>query len=127
MNLLLVDTDILIDVGRAERKAVERLKNEESKFSLAVSSVTQMELIIGCRNKTELKLLDKFLNKFEIISISEEISSKSIELLKKYRLSHGLLIADCLIASTAIIFDISLLSKNQKDYKFIENLKLQNY
>ena len=127
MNLLLVDTDILIDVGRAERKAVERLKNEESKFSLAVSSVTQMELIIGCRNKTELKLLDKFLNKLEIISISEVISSKSIELLKKYRLSHGLLIADCLIASTAIIFDISLLSKNQKDYKFIENLKLQNY
>ena len=86
-----------------------------------------MELIIGCRNKTELKLLDKFLNKLEIISISEVISSKSIELLKKYRLSHGLLIADCLIASTAIIFDISLLSKNQKDYKFIENLKLQNY
>ena len=32
MNLLLVDTDILIDVGRAERKAVERLKNEESNF-----------------------------------------------------------------------------------------------
>jgi predicted nucleic acid-binding protein len=39
-------------------------------------------------------------------------------------LSHGLLIPDALIATTAIITETSLSSKNQKDYRFIKNLEL---
>jgi predicted nucleic acid-binding protein len=42
-------------------------------------------------------------------------------------LSHGLLIADALIAATAIISDLSLVSKNQRDYQFIEDLHLRPY
>jgi predicted nucleic acid-binding protein len=40
---------------------------------------------------------------------------------------HGLLIADSLIAATALFMDVSFLSKNQKDYRFIEGLKLLPY
>ena len=42
----------------------------------------------------------------------------------KYRLSHGLLIPDALIASTAIASDVALLSKNQRDYGFMSELRL---
>lgn len=49
-----------------------------------------MELIVGCRNKTELKYLDKFLEDFDIISLSYEITQKAIDLLREYKLSHGL-------------------------------------
>ena len=52
---------------------------------------------------------------------------KAIELLYNYRLSHGLLIADSLIASTALVLDADFLTKNQKDYRFIEGLKLKKY
>ncbi|KJR43537.1 PilT protein [Candidatus Magnetoovum chiemensis] len=45
----------------------------------------------------------------------------------KYRLSHGLLIPDALIAATAIIRDESFISKNQRDYRFINELKLLAY
>ncbi len=38
-----------------------------------------------------------------------------------------LLIADALIAATAIISDSSFVSKNQRDYRFIESLKLLPY
>jgi predicted nucleic acid-binding protein len=86
-----------------------------------------MELIVGCRNKTEMKILDKFLEGFEKISLNFDITNKAIELLKLYRLGHGLLIADSFIAATAIILDSPLLSKNQKDYKFIKELELQKY
>lgn len=51
-NLLIVDSDILIDIGRNDETAIYRLKEEEGQSILALSSVTQMELIIGCRNKT---------------------------------------------------------------------------
>ncbi len=126
-SICIVDSDILIDIGRKDNTAIERLESEEKKSILAISSISQMELIVGCRNKTELKYLEKFLDDFEIISLNYEITQKTIELLKEYRLSHGLLIPDSIIAATSLIFDASLLTKNQKDFKYIKELKLLNY
>ena len=71
--------------------------------------------------------LDKFLRRFEIITTNKTIIDKSIELLKNYRLSHGLLIADALIAATALAMNVSLLTKNKKDYQFVKDLKLIPY
>ncbi|NLF95992.1 MAG: type II toxin-antitoxin system VapC family toxin [Candidatus Riflebacteria bacterium] len=42
-------------------------------------------------------------------------------------LSHNLLIADALIAATAITLQIPLISKNQKDFRYIEELSLLPY
>jgi len=125
--MIIVDTDILIDAGRCIEDAVNCLQQIEDTSSLAISAVTQMELIIGCRNKKELKSLEHFLQRFEIISLNEQISDISADLLKTYRLSHGLLIPDALIAATAIVTNIQLISKNQKDYRFIDELDLLKY
>ena len=124
---LLVDTDILIDVSRGIPTAINRLKSEAITSTLAISSITQMELIVGCRNKTELQNLEKFLRRYLIIKVNELITDKAIELLSQYRLSHGLLIPDGLIAATAIVTNSPLMSKNQRDYRFISNLKLLPY
>lgn len=121
---LLVDTDILIDVAREDNTAISRLKAEERISRLQISSITKMELIVGCANKRELSLLNTFLERFIVINVSEEISEKAVELISIYRLSHGLLIPDSIIAATAIIMEIPFLSKNQKDYRFIEELQL---
>ncbi len=68
-----------------------------------------------------------FLLRFEFISLNKQISDTAVVLLKTYRLSHGLLIADALIAATAIVTTTQLISKNQKDYRFIEELDLLEY
>lgn len=86
-----------------------------------------MELIVGCSNKKELQQLNDFLKRFTVINISEHISVKAVDLLSKYRLSHHLLIPDAIIAATAIFLNLPFLSKNQKDYRFIEELKLLSY
>lgn len=119
---ILVDTDILIDAGRAVQSAITQLEIASESSTLAVSTITQMELIVGCHNRAELRILDRFLRRFETIRLSESISDKATDLLRDYRLSHGLLIPDALIAATAIIIDASLLSKNQRDYLFIQGL-----
>lgn len=124
---LLIDTDILIDVSRGIPIAINRLQSEVENLTLAISSITQMELIVGCRNKTELQSLEKFLQRYVIIKVDELITDKAIELLIRYRLSHGLLIPDGLIAATAIVTDTPLLSKNQRDYRFISELNLLSY
>jgi predicted nucleic acid-binding protein len=123
----LVDTDILIDAGRGIPEAIDCLKNIKANSTWTISIVTQMELMVGCRNKSELQKLDKFLKQFQIVKLTEAISDKSVELLRIYRLSHGLLIADSLIAATALTLNVAFISKNQRDYKFISGLNLLVY
>jgi predicted nucleic acid-binding protein len=124
---ILVDTDILIDVSNGITTAIARLASEVKTSVLAISIITNMELIIGCRNKSELQILERFLRHYEIIMINEPISNLSVNLLHDYRLSHGLAIPDAMIAATAITFNIPLLTKNQRDYRYIAGLNLLNY
>ena len=127
MNSILSDTDLLIDLANNDSIAKERLVKESQKFLLTISIITELELIVGCRNKQELEALEKFLRQFSIFQLNREISTKAEELMRSYYLSHGLLIADALIAATAIENQIPLLSKNQRDYRFISELNLLKY
>ena len=111
-DFVIFDTDVLIDAGRGVQEAVTCLKQVEEQSELATSVVTQMELIIGCRDKEELQFVEEFLSRFHIVQLSEHISYKAVDLLTQYRLSHGLLIADALIAATAIQTQLPLISKN---------------
>lgn len=127
MALTIVDSDILIDAGRGEADAINCLLSLETASKLAISAVTQMELIVGCRNKAELKALEKFLSRYQILKISDEISDRAVDLLKQYFLSHNLLIADALIAATALVHNEAFITKNQRDYRFITGLNLLPY
>jgi hypothetical protein len=126
-DLILVDTDILIDAGRSLREAIVCLQAIEQQSSPAISIITQMELLVGCRNKTELRVLDRFLARFQIIKLNESISDRAVDLLRHYRLSHGLLIADSLIAATALSLDKPFVTKNQGDYRYLPGLRLLPY
>lgn len=125
-NNLLLDTDIIVNVGRGHTGAVEQVNAMMSAGSVHISAVTEMELVIGCRNKTELKKLGMLLERFTIIPITPEITSSSITLLKTYRLSHGLLIADALIAATALVMDRVLISGNSKHFSMIDGLQFRS-
>jgi hypothetical protein len=127
MMVLLVDTDILIDSLRGVETAIARLEREEEQTVIAISSITRKELLLGCADKMQQRKVLKFLQRFRLIRITAEIDAKADMLLEHYTLSHGLLIADALIAATAQVTDCPLLSKNQKDFKFIEGLCLLPY
>ena len=86
-----------------------------------------MELFVGCRNKAELQQVEKFLRRFVLLKLGEQVSDIAIDLLRQYRLSHGLLIADALIAATALTQDAAFVSKNQRDYQFITGLNMLPY
>lgn len=86
-----------------------------------------MELIVGCRSKKELQDLEKFLNRYQVLKISDRISDRAVDLVKQYFLSHGLLIADGLIAATALIHNEAFITKNQRDFRFIADLNLLSY
>lgn len=127
MAELLVDSDILIEVSRNVRGAIEYLRRTSGEFTLAISSITQMELLVGCRNKTEQRQLERFLRPFPILALNEVIADQAVALLRQYRLSHGLLMPDALIAATALVNGVPLATMNQRDYHFIAGIQLVPY
>ena len=74
MALTIVDSDILINVARGDAEAINCCQRLEKSSVLAISAVTQLELVVGCRNKTELRDLEKFLSRYQILKITDQIS-----------------------------------------------------
>jgi predicted nucleic acid-binding protein len=126
-GLTIIDTDILIDAAHQINEAVDCLAQIERQSVLAVSVITHMELLVGCRNKTELRNIERFLQRFQVLKLSEQVCDTALELLRQYRLSHGLMIPDALIAATAMALDQPFISKNQRDYRFISGLQILPY
>ena len=124
---IIIDTDILVDVARGNEKAASFLDEIKSQNVAAISSVTEMELIVGCENKKELANLETFLSDFKRIKLDMHISDEAAALLRRFRLSHGLLIADALIAATAKVTGTEFVSKNYKHFRFIPGLNLRQY
>ncbi|MDQ3753146.1 MAG: type II toxin-antitoxin system VapC family toxin [Acidobacteriota bacterium] len=114
-------------MARGDDAAIDCLLRFEKTSVLAISAVTQMELMVDCRNKEELKDLEKFLHRYHILKITDEISDRAVELLEQYFLSHGLLIADGVIGATALVHNEAFMTKNQRDFRFIAGLNLLPY
>ena len=94
-TLTIVDTDILIDAARQVREAVDCLDQIERISALAISVVTEMELLIGCQNKTEQRNTERFLQRFQVLRLAENACDQAVELLRQYRLSHGTVDSRC--------------------------------
>ena len=126
-SFVIVDTDVLIDLGRNISDAVACLQEIQQHSSRATSVVSQMELIVGCRNKQELRAVEELLARFYIINLDPSITSRAVELVRLYRLSHGLQIPDALIAATALELNQPLVTKNFRHFRFITGLNLLHY
>lgn len=122
--MILVDTDILIDILRGKETTAELLNQLRTSHSLGTSIIVVMELIAGCRNKSEMACAEELFSRFEVILITESMSQRAADMLTKYRLGHGLQIPDALIAATALERSIPLLTRNRKHFSCIAELKL---
>jgi predicted nucleic acid-binding protein len=96
---------------------------------LKLSVISWMELVQGCRNRQALERLKKDLSRRQamILPVTEAISERAIVLVENHFLGDGLLLADALIASTAIEHTLSLSSANSKYFKPIQRLALQAF
>ena len=123
---MLIDTDVLIWHMRGNenaRGAIYRIEHP------AVSIITQMELVQGLRNKRELAVLHQFFDYrgFKVLPVNESISQRALFLMEEWRLSHQLMMADALIAATAMEHGLPLLSGNAKHYRFLTMLELNRF
>jgi predicted nucleic acid-binding protein len=123
----LVDTDILVDAARGVPAAIGCLSKLRAGGNLSISAVNHMELLVGCRDKREQNKVERFVRAIEVVPLDAAISAKAVELLTRYRLSHGLLIADSLVAATAIQLGRPLATGNKRHFRFVDGLRLAQY
>lgn len=122
-ELILCDTNILIELYKGNALIISELKSI-GQSNLAVSVVTVGELVYGAINKKELGQILKDIAHLNLLHINEAISLLHIELMTSFSLSHKLNIPDALIAATALHLEIPLYTMNQKDFRYIPDLKL---
>lgn len=125
--MTLIDTDVLIDYSRGDRRALDAIAAIETSGTAAISTITVLEFLQGARNASEWTACTRTLLRFEHLPLNLSVSSLAPVLFKSYRLSHGLALADCLIAATALASNISLLTGNQRDFRFIDGLELMSW
>jgi predicted nucleic acid-binding protein len=118
----LIDSDVLIDAARGQLEARAFLNDQNRAFRVQISTISAMELIVGCRNKIELSQTRRFLEPVRILPVDPNISDKAYDLIQEFTLSHGLMIPDALIAATAIRNGLTLMTKNTRHFQMIPDL-----
>ncbi len=113
----LADTTLIVEMLKGNEHAREFLSALPE-----ISQVTVAELIQGCQDKNDLKVIETVCEALPQVKIDGLVSGKAIELLKKYYLSHGLIFLNALIAAHAIVRKKILVTENIRDYNFIEGL-----
>lgn len=123
---MIIDTDVLIWYLRGNDKS--RIVVEKN-IPFSISVVTYMELIQGMKNREEMKIFQKQIQKWNlnIIQIDKDISSRAMFYVQEYSLSHSMMLADAMIAATVVQNGEMLLTANDKHYKFIPNIECQKF
>lgn len=120
----LADTTLLVDFYRRDGKAKEYIeKHKTGEIELCISVISQTEIWVGIKNEKELLSWIVLLDLIESINIDVDISRKAGELYKNYGHYMGKtksddyrFLADVLIAASAQIKNIKILTANKKHF-----------
>jgi len=124
--MILADSTILIDLSRANEEAILFCDDERKNWQkIAISVMSSMELLIGCRDKRDLNSTLKFLADFVLIDISIPISKRAFQLMLQFNMSHGLVIPDAFIAATALEENLQLVTSNVRHFEMIPGITLK--
>jgi hypothetical protein len=117
---VLVDTNVLIDYLRGIPQAVKYL--ETSPGHMNISALTVAELHAGARDRTERQQLREFTAAFDVIPADARICEMGGDFRAKYASSHGVDLIDGVIAATAVVHDLSLVTLKRQHFPMLGNV-----
>ena len=118
---ILLDTDVLVDFFRGSRKAVAFVNLHFERIIL--SSIVVAELFAGVKGDTEQAVLENFISLFRVIPVSAEIAKAGGINKRDYGKSHGLGLADAILAATAEAEGAELKTLNIRHYPMLKGLE----
>lgn len=117
---ILLDSNIVIYL---EQGITSEIINYMQKKELVVSEITIVE-VLGFHKitKHEIKFFETFFQEVKKIAINNKVIRKAVELRQKRKMSLG----DALIAASALVYNMPLITQNIDDFMNIENLQVKN-
>jgi predicted nucleic acid-binding protein len=121
LNAILVDTDVLIHFLRGNDKAITFI--DEFSPHIILSSIVVAELYAGVKGANELSVLDNFVSLFRVVPVDSEIAKAGGLYKRDFGKSHGVGLADAILAATASKENAELKTLNVKHYPMIKGLR----
>ena len=117
---MLIDSNIIIYAARPEH---ENLRQFIAAHTPAVSAVSYVE-VLGYHNltKADQGLFEEFFASAVILPISQEVIERAVQPRQARRITLG----DSLVAGTALVHQRTLVTKNTKDFIWINDLEILN-
>ena len=121
---ILVDTDVLIDFLRGYDEATTFVTaNSED---IMVSSIVVAELYAGARggpDGAERVVLEDLLGLFRVVPVSRDVARLGGLYKRDYGKSHGVGLADAIIAATATVENAALKTLNVRHYPMLTGIE----
>jgi predicted nucleic acid-binding protein len=115
----LTDTNVFSEIFKGNagvKRFVEGLEN-------SIDTTVYVECLQGSKSRAEKQIIRKYLSHFQIFYHTPDISKRTISLIDQYSNSHGLLLPDAQIAAVCLEYDLTLVTCNIGDFKFIKGLR----
>jgi len=119
MAEFLIDTNVLSRVFTGDKNVKDFIETLDA----AVCTVIYVECLQGSKSTREKRIVESYLSKFELNHMTFDISTRTIDLIRTYSNTHGLLLADALIAATCLDVNLTLVTYNVNDFHFIQDLR----
>ncbi|WP_345079920.1 type II toxin-antitoxin system VapC family toxin [Nemorincola caseinilytica] len=118
-NNYLLDTNIVLYIANGN----EDLRTFLDRQRLSISVITEMELLsFPTITRKEIAVLSNFIAEMEVVPIGSNVKKTAILIRRKYKLK----LPDSIIAATAIVYDIPLITAD-KQFRNIEELQMLLY
>jgi predicted nucleic acid-binding protein len=120
LTTYLLDTCVLIDYLRDREAAVHAIRRLATRPSVSV--ITMAELYAGVRNNQERDRIDGLPAVLNVRDLDLELARLAGSYRLQYRRSHGVGMADALIAATARIHGARLVTRNTRHFPMLDDL-----
>ena len=118
---ILLDTDVLVDFFRGYNEAITFVNVHSARIIL--SSIVIAELYAGVKGDGEQAALENFISLFRVVPVSAEIAKAGGLYKRDYGKSHGVGLADAILAATAEAENAELKTLNTKHYPMLKGLR----
>jgi tRNA(fMet)-specific endonuclease VapC len=132
MKQALIDTDTLSYFFRNNPEVVEKLDKYLQEFGFVnISVITYYEVLNGLYfkdAKSQLARFERFVELNQVLPLTDEVAKKAAEIYAQLR-KKGIVGGhnDILIAGTAIVNNMTLITNNTRHFDKIEELDMDNW
>jgi toxin FitB len=118
--MMLLDSNIIIYASQVENEFLREFIAENSPY---VSALSYLE-VLGYHqlNDDDKTYFEEFFNASQILPVSQAVIEQAVRLKQIKKMSLG----DAIIAGTALVYNLTIVTRNIDDFRWINEFKLLN-